>query len=513
MKPAHPLTKYARFMMALGPNLFLVLAAWFLPPDEQNRGPALLSIAGNFHILALHLPAALLLVVPLFDLWDRHAEANLATRRLALIAAVGTWIAVLFGIFHAHFNGFENSDDVRNHLWAGVAASFLASASWVVIFEASLKVRVALQLITILVMSLAAHIGGEMVHGKNFPFKPNKESVKQTTTQTAAPSGFLIPMAYAAAPNPANDDYSQVIAPILRDYCEKCHGEKKVKGKLRLDSLAAILKGGADGPAVVWGDLTKSHLIKRISLEPSDEDAMPPKGEKSLNEAQVKALKLWVTQQAIPAALAEACRPQIKNNLPLPVFQKNAASAELVEKIADQLGIAITPIALRDANNGSSLGWRVAAHTLGRKFGPTQLEALVPLASEIAELDLALTQLDDHVIGTLSKMTNVQFIMLADTKIGDATATTLATKMPFLQRASLVNTQLSDQGLLALAQAKNLQSLYVAGTKVTPAGLKKFKELNPHCHLVYTIAIEPKEPSPGIEPPQLEKKAEKMPKK
>jgi hypothetical protein len=506
MKSSHPLTKYARTMMALGPNLFLVLAAWFLPPDEENRGPMILSIAGNFHILALHLPAALLLIVPMFDLWDRHAEANLATRRLALIAAVGTWIAVLFGIFHAHFNGFENSADVSNHLWAGVAASFLASASWVVIFEASLKVRVALQIITILVMSLAAHIGGEMVHGKNFPFKPNKESTKQTTTQTAVPSGFLIPSAYGAETVQSAavnlNDYEQVIAPILKDHCEKCHGEKKVKGKLRLDSLPAILKGGHDGPGVVWGDLSKSHVIQRVILDPKDDEAMPPKDETPLSEAQLQALKLWVNQQPIPAALAEACRPRATTTAPAPTFQKNAVSAVAVEKVADQLGIAITPLSTLEAK-----GWRVAAHTLGVKFGTEQLKQLTPILPEVAELDLALTHLDDQASEILALGQRVQFLMLADTQVGDRTAQMAVEKMPFLQRASFVNTNLTDQGLLALAQAPQLQALYVAGTKVTTEGLKSFRQRQPRCRLVYTITLEPKEPSPGIEPPKLEKNA------
>ncbi len=505
MKSAHPLTKYARVMMALGPNLFLVLAAWFLPPDEENRGPMLFSIAGNFHILALHLPAALLLIVPMFDLWDRHAEANLATRRLALVAAVGTWIAVLFGIFHAHFNGFENSADVRNHLWAGVAASFLASASWVVIFEASLKVRVALQIVTILVMSLAAHIGGEMVHGKNFPFKPNKESTKQTTTQTAVPSGFLVPMAWAAESSPSplvTQDYTQVIAPVLKEHCEKCHGEKKVKGKLRLDSLPAILKGGHDGAGVVWGDLEKSQVIKRITLDHHDEDVMPPKDESPLNDAQVKALKLWVSQQPIPAALAQACRPATVIKAPTPHFAPNAQSAAAMEKIADQLGLAITPLSELEAK-----GWRISAHTLGQKFGQAQLASLTSLLGEVAELDLALTTLDDQAAEVLAQATKTQFVMLADTKVGDATAQVLAKKLPFLQRASFVNTALTDQGLLALADAPNLQALYVAGTKVTPAGLKQFQARRPQCRLVNTITLEPKEPSPGVEPPKPEKNA------
>ena len=46
-------------------------------------------------------------------------------------------------------------------------------------------------------------------------------------------------------------DYQSQVRPILKERCFKCHGEKKQKGKLRLDSLERILAGGESGPKVV----------------------------------------------------------------------------------------------------------------------------------------------------------------------------------------------------------------------------------------------------------------------
>src|SRR5690242_18114962 len=40
--------------------------------------------------------------------------------------------------------------------------------------------------------------------------------------------------------------YGQDIKPIFEKSCFSCHGPEKAKGKLRLDSLAAALKGGED---------------------------------------------------------------------------------------------------------------------------------------------------------------------------------------------------------------------------------------------------------------------------
>ncbi len=47
--------------------------------------------------------------------------------------------------------------------------------------------------------------------------------------------------------------FEQNVRPLLAENCYSCHGDKKQKGGLRLDSLEAILKGGESGPAVVPG--------------------------------------------------------------------------------------------------------------------------------------------------------------------------------------------------------------------------------------------------------------------
>ncbi|HXC02101.1 MAG TPA: c-type cytochrome domain-containing protein [Opitutaceae bacterium] len=88
--------------------------------------------------------------------------------------------------------------------------------------------------------------------------------------------------------------YSGVIKPIMADTCVSCHGEKKQKKKLRLDSLAAIMKGGKDGPVVVPGNVDKSDFVDRIELDLDDDDHMPPKGKPQLTDKQILVLEWWV---------------------------------------------------------------------------------------------------------------------------------------------------------------------------------------------------------------------------
>jgi mono/diheme cytochrome c family protein len=94
----------------------------------------------------------------------------------------------------------------------------------------------------------------------------------------------------------ANDPlvYTGIVKPIFDEKCISCHGEQKQKKKLRLDSLPAIMKGGKDGAVVVPGNVDKSDLIDRITLDLNDDDHMPPKGRQQLTAKQILLLEWWV---------------------------------------------------------------------------------------------------------------------------------------------------------------------------------------------------------------------------
>src|ERR1700722_7465958 len=64
--------------------------------------------------------------------------------------------------------------------------------------------------------------------------------------------------AKGSAKSRAKVEFATQIEPIFAQHCLKCHGAKESQSGLRLDSLAATLKGGDRGPAVVPGDAAKS---------------------------------------------------------------------------------------------------------------------------------------------------------------------------------------------------------------------------------------------------------------
>jgi len=101
--------------------------------------------------------------------------------------------------------------------------------------------------------------------------------------------------ATAKAPSP-KVDLSQEIAPILRAHCVQCHGADSQMGKLRFDTTAGILKGGASGPLFVPGKSADSVILKRV-LGLGGLPRMPM-GFGPLTTAQIATLRQWIDEGA-----------------------------------------------------------------------------------------------------------------------------------------------------------------------------------------------------------------------
>lgn len=106
------------------------------------------------------------------------------------------------------------------------------------------------------------------------------------------------PAAPAAAAAPASGiDFIRDVQPIFENKCLECHNPAKIKGKLLMDTAAALLKGGDSGPALVAGKPDESELIKRVVLPKDHDDIMPPKGA-PLAANEIGVLKRWISEGA-----------------------------------------------------------------------------------------------------------------------------------------------------------------------------------------------------------------------
>ncbi len=109
-------------------------------------------------------------------------------------------------------------------------------------------------------------------------------------------AGISSATAQEKKPTPAAIQFFETkVRPILAENCFECHGAKKQKRDLRLDSLAAMLEGGDNGPAIVPGHPEKSLLVKAINHD--GDVKMPSKGKK-LPREQIDALTQWIKMGA-----------------------------------------------------------------------------------------------------------------------------------------------------------------------------------------------------------------------
>src|SRR5687768_12679534 len=130
--------------------------------------------------------------------------------------------------------------------------------------------------------------------------------------------GVLIALVFSIVSGRAADANTEFfeakIRPLLAERCYECHGEKKQKGGLRLDSAAAVRSGGDSGTALVAGRPEESRIIKAVSW--SDQDLqMPPKNK--LSDGEIASLTEWIKMGA----------PDPRTNAPSAVSGSTAAAA------------------------------------------------------------------------------------------------------------------------------------------------------------------------------------------
>jgi hypothetical protein len=137
-------------------------------------------------------------------------------------------------------------------------------------------------------------------------------------------------LARGAEPAPPSkeglDFFEAKIRPVLVQSCYECHSEakKKIKGKLRLDDYASMLKGGESGkPSVVPGDPEKSLMVFALTYEDKDTDTHdallmpPPKNGKprKLPDKVIEDFRKWIKMGApYPQGHADAAPANSKTH-------------------------------------------------------------------------------------------------------------------------------------------------------------------------------------------------------
>jgi uncharacterized membrane protein len=280
-----------------------VLDALLASATGAGEGPgarawldALAQTAGRAHPLLVHFPIALLIVAACVEL-VRAARRDAVPSRTAgaclLVGAFGAALAAGAGWLNADFEHGGGGDTlIESHRWVGLAAAVAAAGALPCGWwwrrsagSAGAGAYRALVVLSAMLVGVAGHLGGTIVYGGSYLTAP----IAALTRAEPEPTPAANPPTTTDAPGV---DFAAEVWPIFDAVCIDCHGEVRKRGQLRLDSRAAVLKGGKSGPAVIPGDPDNSELIRRV-LGLGDKPQMPEDGD-PLTEEQVGALRRWI---------------------------------------------------------------------------------------------------------------------------------------------------------------------------------------------------------------------------
>ncbi len=459
-------------LVALAPILLLAVLLLLAPPDGGER-TQFLQFVGRFHPISVHLPIALLMLIPLLELAGRtrYFAYLLASIDFLLgTATLGAIGAAMLG-WSLGRNGGYSGPLVTQHMWGGVAVAAAAWLCWFLRAQAVAGGRQRLYVLTLLttvgIVSFTGYRGGQLSQGENHLTEFMPEPLQSVLGVSASE-----PVVHSGAGGPETF-FGARIQPLFANHCTSCHGRNKHKGKLRLDSFDALMRGGKHGAVVKANETKASELFRRITLPPTDDEFMPTDGKRPLSASDVKLIELWITSGASGTQAVDAIKDlPASSTSQVAEVTFDEVDLEAVAKQRESLAAVVTQLQQRfprllDYQSRSSADLVINASLLGLKFGDNELAALAPLSERIVGADLSNTAITDRSAGALSTMKHLRELRLMHTKISDATVQALG-GLDQLESLSLFDTPVTSANLPVVARLPKLRHVYVAGTRISP---------------------------------------------
>jgi uncharacterized membrane protein len=462
-------------LIAIGAVLIVVLA-WALlhaPPDGVEHGE-FSQFVGRFHPLVVHLPIALLLLVPLLEcigLFPRWNHLRGSAGFVLSLASISAFVAVFLGWLLAWSGGYEGKL-VISHMWGGFSLAVALFLCCLLRLWHTNVYRMAL-LATLALLMWTSDKGGKLTHGESFMTRHMPNSLRsllhvpvtlikvQPTVKRATPALTNA----AGAVSPSATFYAARVAPIFDQKCTGCHNSAKRKGKLRLDTFENVMRGGKDGIVVKAGDPSHSELFRRINLSPEEKDFMPTDGKPALTASEVKVMELWIASGAtntLPEMEVRGTPPLPKPaSAPVPLARDYRPQLEKISSLEQELAVRLVP---RSQNPTDGLILRTVSAS--ERCDDSTLARLQSIGDLIVDAELARTKVTDKGLKVLATFSNLRSIDLAHTNVTSAGVPLLA-RLDHLETLNLTATPVDDAGIVTLRHKQSLKRLYLFETKCT----------------------------------------------
>ncbi|MDA1114694.1 MAG: hypothetical protein O3A95_10410 [Planctomycetota bacterium] len=457
----------------------------------------LLAVFGRMHPLLLHMPIGMLMGLGFMELvlWKRGAAP--ASRWFLLIAAVSAVVVAGSGwVLHGE-DGYASSFGLRWHERLGIATAVGATLCCVVRFAGPAKYYRTVLLLTVGVMIPTGHFGSEITHGKGFLLEPFEQSEEEEYVPFTQP-----PSTEEAGPTLAT--FEQHIAPLLQARCTKCHGARKSKGDLRLDSIDAILAGGEDGAIITFASaedgadplvmVEESEIYRRLLLPLEHDDHMPPESKTQLTVPEIELLRIWLEANAPfeesfaledGVALPEA--PTIEDDQGEESEDETLVSAQdearnLQDEVALQ-ALRSIQVHVQVMEPGSDLLWIDFAAVAEITDDAMVERYLTPLSVRISDLSLSRTRVTAESMELLASMPNLTRLDLVQTAMTDAGLEALHGHLK-LERLLISQTLVTEQSFAVLKSLPSLTHVWIWGTAMPPEQMASLRLAMPDVEVI-----------------------------
>ncbi|WP_024481477.1 DUF2231 domain-containing protein [Cellulophaga baltica] len=451
----------------------------------ENSVPDIVLFLGRFHPLVVHLPIGFLFfafVLEVFSRWKKNPVLTSGIPLALFLGALSGTVACILGYMLSLSGDYEESA-LDTHFWFGIATTAIAFVAWLIRIEKiniaslnKLQPNIAALTLLVILLSVTGHYGGNLTHGSDYLVKylpfggvDKKELVAITRVEDAEVFGHLV-------------------EPILQNKCGSCHNSSKKKGGLSIADSVSILVGGKNGEILIPGDANNSEILKRVLLDPHDDNFMPPEGKTPLTEEEIAILTYWIenAKAGFSTKVAAVETNETITGIASTMLGLSGTStsqgAEIetpkVALVPDDAIIALQAegFRLRELAFESGLYEVVLAPNSNVNGTPKsmseKLEKLLSIKENILWLSLEDNQIADEHIALIAQFPNVQKLKLNDNPLSDAAVTPLI-KLENLTSVNLLGTKITSKSIPAFSEMKRLKYAYVWKTNIKKEDVEK----------------------------------------
>lgn len=424
---------------------------------------------GRLHPLVVHLPIGFLLIAATFDVISYSNRYKYLRNAIAPALFAGFIFAVIASFlgYLLSLSGSYDEEILGNHRMAGILLAIASGFWWTLAsrffkdkFSLDHRIETTFGLLVVVLVGYTGHQGGSLTHGSDYLLFAETNKPKREKPNTAADALL----------------FDDVVLPVLARKCEGCHRRGKRKGDLIVSSYDDVMKGGENGPVVVPGDLSKSEMYRRITLDPEHKDFMPTDGKRPLTKEETNVITWWIEKAQASSAIKVTAVEGHEEMLPIVSAIIGLEGSEGLNEAALVNRRPLNPDIPMSADMGAidslrkkGMMVRVMLHA------PVMLDVTLPsgstttmkelehdlhnIADNVVWLNLSANELVTSDLYALKEMRNLEKLRLERNPIGDDVYE-IVKDLKHLEAVNLNDTNVSDEGYSKLTSLPSLKRVY-----------------------------------------------------